>query len=131
MPVNLHHPQNSRNSQDPHYDIYVLRNLPKVGVGFFVHSGFYPDQTSSSGPVTGGPRRRTSVSSIRTACITAGWRATQIALPHSDNWIQSADSRIFSAAGSSWTVSFLSRRHSIKSLTQQERTGPRWNWIFP
>jgi len=26
-----------------HYEIYLLRNLPKVGVGFFVHSGFYPD----------------------------------------------------------------------------------------
>jgi hypothetical protein len=26
-----------------HLDIYLLRNLPKVGVGFFVHSGFYPD----------------------------------------------------------------------------------------
>jgi len=26
-----------------HLEIYLLRNLPKVGVGFFVHSGFYPD----------------------------------------------------------------------------------------
>ena len=24
-------------------DLYLLRNVPKVGVGFFVHSGFYPD----------------------------------------------------------------------------------------
>ena len=26
-----------------HLEIYLLRNLPKVGVGFFNHSGFYPD----------------------------------------------------------------------------------------
>jgi len=26
-----------------HLEVYLLRNLPKVGVGFFVHSGFYPD----------------------------------------------------------------------------------------
>jgi hypothetical protein len=26
-----------------HLEIFLLRNLPKVGVGFFVHSGFYPD----------------------------------------------------------------------------------------
>jgi hypothetical protein len=26
-----------------HLEIHLLRNLPKVGVGFFVHSGFYPD----------------------------------------------------------------------------------------
>jgi hypothetical protein len=26
-----------------HFEIYLLRNLPKVGVGFFIHSGFYPD----------------------------------------------------------------------------------------
>jgi len=26
-----------------HFEIHLLRNLPKVGVGFFVHSGFYPD----------------------------------------------------------------------------------------
>ncbi|MBI4661062.1 MAG: DEAD/DEAH box helicase family protein [Verrucomicrobia bacterium] len=24
-------------------EIYLLRNVPKVGVGFFIHSGFYPD----------------------------------------------------------------------------------------
>ena len=24
-------------------DLYLLRNVPKVGVGFFIHSGFYPD----------------------------------------------------------------------------------------
>lgn len=32
-------------SEEPyrHLEIYLLRNLPKVGVGFFVHSGFYPD----------------------------------------------------------------------------------------
>lgn len=24
-------------------EVYLLRNLPKVGVGFFIHSGFYPD----------------------------------------------------------------------------------------
>ena len=32
-------------SQEPyrHLEIHLLRNLPKVGVGFFVHSGFYPD----------------------------------------------------------------------------------------
>jgi hypothetical protein len=24
-------------------EIYLLRNVPKLGVGFFVHSGFYPD----------------------------------------------------------------------------------------
>ena len=31
--------------QDPfrHLEIHLLRNVPKVGVGFFVHSGFYPD----------------------------------------------------------------------------------------
>jgi hypothetical protein len=26
-----------------HLELYLLRNLPKVGVGFFNHSGFYPD----------------------------------------------------------------------------------------
>lgn len=26
-----------------HLEIHLLRNLPKVGVGFFIHSGFYPD----------------------------------------------------------------------------------------
>jgi hypothetical protein len=26
-----------------HLELYVLRNVPKVGVGFFIHSGFYPD----------------------------------------------------------------------------------------
>jgi hypothetical protein len=26
-----------------HYEIHLLRNMPKVGVGFFIHSGFYPD----------------------------------------------------------------------------------------
>jgi hypothetical protein len=26
-----------------HLELYLLRNLPKVGVGFFIHSGFYPD----------------------------------------------------------------------------------------
>ena len=32
-------------SDEPYrnFEIYLLRNVPKVGVGFFVHSGFYPD----------------------------------------------------------------------------------------
>jgi hypothetical protein len=32
-------------NQEPyrHLEIYLPRNLPKVGVGFFNHSGFYPD----------------------------------------------------------------------------------------
>jgi hypothetical protein len=32
-------------SEEPYrnLEIYLLRNLPKVGVGFFIHSGFCPD----------------------------------------------------------------------------------------
>ena len=34
---------NSSSTPWAHYELYVLRNLPKKGVGFFQSAGFYPD----------------------------------------------------------------------------------------
>ena len=66
-----------------HLEIYLLRNLPKVGVGFFVHSGFYPDF------ILWARDRRDKTTQIRFldphGLHHGGLSATQIALRRSGN----------------------------------------------